>query len=226
MTVNMVNRISDTARERLRDLVEKAGTQGSVAAKAGMSRQTLQSILAGTTDPAFSKVVQLADALGLSLDEIASELGPESGDETTRRRFADDIDISIYEATVSAGAGTYPIEGPSSSYLKFDRSWWHAHHLGDPHEHILLTVGGDSMEPDLRAGDLVMIDMMQTGLRDGLFVIRLIDHLVVKRVQRVRGPLISLVSSNATYPTMPIDIQAEGDQFQIVGRVVWSACLR
>ncbi len=55
----------------LRSLRERAGlTQGALAAGAGISRQTLNAIEAGRTDPAVSIALRLAGALGCRVEEL------------------------------------------------------------------------------------------------------------------------------------------------------------
>ena len=49
----------------------------------------------------------------------------------------------------------------------------------------LMTVMGDSMEPTLFDGDLVLVDLSRKDLaQEGIFAVRIYDGLAVKRLQR------------------------------------------
>ena len=53
---------------------------------------------------------------------------------------------------------------------------------------------GDSMEPRLSEGDLILVDRAQQQISDGIaYVLRLGDDLLVKYVQRLGASTVSLL---------------------------------
>jgi phage repressor protein C with HTH and peptisase S24 domain len=86
----------------------------------------------------------------------------------------------------------------------------------------LVTVAGDSQEPELGDGDMVMIDTASTRLRDGMHVVRLDDALLIKRVQ-LQGSTVLLKSANTAYDDIVVDRSIDRDQFEIIGRAVWAS---
>lgn len=75
---------------------------------------------------------------------------------------------------------------------------------------------GDSMEPTIQGGDLVVVDKDQrAAVEDELFVVRSGEGLVVRRLRHI-GDHWSLVSDNPAHLSRPM---AAGDV--IVGRVAW-----
>ena len=77
------------------------------------------------------------------------------------------------------------------------------------------------MEPTLSDGDEVMVDQSDNGqrLRDGIYVIRSDDTLMIKRVALgPQGKQISIVSDNQAYPSWH---DVERRSIHIVGRVLW-----
>ena len=86
---------------------------------------------------------------------------------------------------------------------------------------VLVSVEGDSMEPTLEENDLVLIDRQQTEFaREGIYVIRLDDMLMVKRLQRQPKGLIQIISDNFNYP--PITLSNDyGESFDILGKAIW-----
>ncbi|WP_282092182.1 S24 family peptidase [Epibacterium ulvae] len=97
-----------------------------------------------------------------------------------------------------------------------------------PQNLAVITVKGDSMEPDLFDGDRIVIDRSQTRLDDGsIYAVHFSDGLFVKRIQRLPGDRVLLISSNSRYSQIHLDhtdlvSDLDGGSFKIVGRVVAS----
>ena len=90
-----------------------------------------------------------------------------------------------------------------------------------PWEFCLAYVEGESMEPALRPGDLVLLDRSAT-IREGIYAIRIDDGLFVKRLQRLPGNQIKATSDNPAYGPFTIDLGQVPAGISIVGRVVWA----
>ena len=80
-----------------------------------------------------------------------------------------------------------------------------------------LYVHGDSMEPTLKNGDLVICASNGWDNSEGLYAIRLNGNGYVKRVQVGAGKII-IRSDNPKYA--PIEESLESDAFSIIGKVV------
>lgn len=78
----------------------------------------------------------------------------------------------------------------------------------------ILRVRGDSMEPGLLDGDQILIDTSDRRPRSGVFVIRIDDTTMVKRLA-VRGGVVTASSDNPDAAAVP-----EGE-IAVIGRVVW-----
>lgn len=79
-----------------------------------------------------------------------------------------------------------------------------------------LKVKGDSMEPTLRPGDIVVCDM--SGWQgDGLYVLKDVESAYVKRVRRVHNGF-EVISDNLAYKPW----QCPSEDLIIVGRVCFS----
>ena len=86
---------------------------------------------------------------------------------------------------------------------------------------FLLHIGDDSMEPTLSDGDEVLVDASDHGsrLRDGIYVLRSDDTLVVKRIAiKPGGRQITIASDNPAYPTWH---DMDRSEVHVVGRVIW-----
>ena len=72
-------------------------------------------------------------------------------------------------------------------------------------KYLALTVRGDSMEPLIHTGDMVLVRVGDTLARDTVVVARDIDGgYVVKKITRLRARSIELASLNPVYPPMRI----------------------
>lgn len=123
----------------------------------------------------------------------------------------------------SAGHGAMPGDEADGATIGFDRHW--LKQLGlSPETLSIIDVKGESMAPTLGNGDTIMVDRADgtDRLRDGVYVLRLDDALMVKRVSLSprRGKAeLTISSDNPHYPSWPDVDHALVD---IVGRVVWS----
>lgn len=84
---------------------------------------------------------------------------------------------------------------------------------------MLVNIRGDSMEPDFRHGDQLLVDRRdRSPTQPGPFALRFEDSYVVKNVERTREG-VRVFSSNPKYTA---DMLASGDiDMEIIGRPVW-----
>ncbi len=134
-------------------------------------------------------------------------LGGEGGAETWR--------VPRYDVAASAGPGAL-VDGEllSGSDL-IDPAL--ARRLGLTRgQAAMLRVRGDSMAPGLVDGDQILLDLTSRtpGARAAVFVIRIGEVLMVKRVAGARSGLV-VTSDNPAAPAVP------AGEVTVIGRVVW-----
>lgn len=78
------------------------------------------------------------------------------------------------------------------------------------------------MEPLIESGARVLVDTRDTRVREGIYAFRSIDELRVKRLRRLATGEIEIRSENTFYPPETYRPE-EGDDFAILGRVLWVA---
>lgn len=127
--------------------------------------------------------------------------------------------VPVFDVRVSAGGGAIADEEGPKHYLMFRRDWLKSI-ARLPSKLCVLEVSGDSMWETLHDGDNTLVDQSQNNpSREGLYVLRLDDALVVKRISmHPVNKTLTIKSDNPSYPTYS-DIRPE-DVF-IFGRVVW-----
>lgn len=127
--------------------------------------------------------------------------------------------------TLEASAGHGLVPGPEcpSGAIGFDAHWLRS--LGLMPENLsIIDVNGESMAPTLNNGDNIMVDCSDSvdRLRDGIYVLRLDEALMVKRIALSPSrdcPCLTISSDNPHYPTWR---DVDPALVDIVGRVVWS----
>lgn len=131
------------------------------------------------------------------------------------------VEIPILDLEASAGFGAIASRENAYTRFGFDERWLQSLTAAKPANLSIIRVAGDSMEPTLSAGDEVLVDASEQALRlrDGIFVLRADDSLMVKRVAITPGSRrITIASDNPAYPTWSDIDPAE---IHIVGRVIW-----
>lgn len=100
---------------------------------------------------------------------------------------------------------------------------WMRRHLGRASGGFAsVTVSGDSMEPILRDGDEVVVDLVATGqhLADGVYIIALGDELRVKRLRMRMDGSVEVRGDNPAYAAEVLP-PAAAEELRVIGRVVW-----
>jgi len=132
------------------------------------------------------------------------------------------ISINRHPVFASAGPGAIVREGLGKPYFGFDERWLKALTATPSSSLSIVRVEGDSMSPTLNDGDDILVDLGDAveRLRDGIYVLRVDDALVVKRL--ALSPIVRRVtvqSDNPAYPDWP---DCDLDEINCIGRVIWS----
>ncbi|MDT8446173.1 MAG: S24 family peptidase [bacterium] len=140
-----------------------------------------------------------------------------------RNRIEDQfIYVPHYQISASAGFGSEIDSEQIIDHLAFHKDWVRNHLRVSVDGLALINVIGDSMTPTLHNNDLILVDMAQREVKDGLlFVLRIENDLIVKRLERLINGKIKLSSDNRSYSEQTVDPTDLNEQLQIVGRVVW-----
>ena len=105
--------------------------------------------------------------------------------------------------------------------IGFEEKWLRRLSAGQPGDLSLIRVQGDSMSPTLSDGDDILVDASDATarLRDGIYVLRRDDALLVKRISpNPASRRLSIKSDNVSYPSWP---DCRPGDIDIIGRVVW-----
>lgn len=210
---------------RIREERERLGlTQPQFADAAGAAKRTLIEWEKGSTSPT---AVQLSALYTIGVDTQYILTGQKADSGRVNEHYQnyhnrDYTEIPHYDVRVAAGTGAI---NPSEERLKplaFRKDWLVSRHLS-PTNLVVVDVKGDSMEPKLLDGDLVLVDTSKTEITNGkTYVLRMDGHLFVKNLQLLPHGLIQVASFNQGFPPYQIDLSDESLDMVVIGRVVAS----
>jgi phage repressor protein C with HTH and peptisase S24 domain len=126
--------------------------------------------------------------------------------------------VEVPRLDLGASAGPGAVVGGEGAFdaFRFSRRWLAEQGL-ESAQLSAIRVEGDSMEPLLNDGDEILVDRSPLPFRDGIYVVRMGETLMVKRVANAGPGRVALLSQNLAYP--PVEVAAE--EMAIIGRVVW-----
>jgi phage repressor protein C with HTH and peptisase S24 domain len=133
----------------------------------------------------------------------------------------DVVTVPQLDVGASAGAGAFAGDEQARSRIAFDRKWLRGV-SADPKRLSMIRVEGDSMLPTLADGDEILVDGGDASarLRDGIYVLRMDDVLMVKRLAiNPAARRVTVKSDNPAYPSWP---DCPLTKVDVVGRVVWA----
>ncbi|HEX7710633.1 MAG TPA: S24 family peptidase [Sphingomonadaceae bacterium] len=203
-------------RERLARLAEERGASlAALSRLIGRNATYLQQFITKGSPRRLAEEDRrtLARFFGVTEAELG---GGDSGSYASPTNAREWVDVPRLALDASAGPGALAADELPFDAFRFSARWLREQGL-DPGHVSAIAVAGDSMEPELRDGDEILVDLTPRPMRDGIHVVRLGEALHVKRVQQSAPGRLTLISANPAYP--PIEVAAS--EVAVVGRVVW-----
>lgn len=218
----------DEFGKRIIVAIEKAGGATKMAEKAGVSGSVLRKWRSGSSEPSRVNLIKLADAAGVTVEWLATGRGEEDiSNQLATQQFGEVVGmedyafVPLYDAQCSAGPGAWNENCRVLTHISFTR--YSLRKQGLTPEHLsAVRNDGDSMYPDIANGDTVLIDHTRTTIEgEGIYIIRLEDHLYAKRLQR-NFDGVSIISTNKEYREVVVP-RDRLHELEIIGRAVWAA---
>jgi phage repressor protein C with HTH and peptisase S24 domain len=200
----------------------------------GVSPSAFRKWLKGEAEPSRERLVALADAASVSVGWLARGEGPEPrlqgagrpsrerpdpahGSGLDTRRF-----VLLPKRPEAAAAGSEtPAAPPGSEYMALRDEWIRTTFGIEPDRLLLETARGESMQPRIHDGDLLLVDTTEQQFRSfGIYVLEIAGERLVKRVQRKVDGSLTLISDNTAYEADHVP-PAEAANVTVVGRVLW-----
>ncbi|MEI3478660.1 MAG: helix-turn-helix transcriptional regulator [Bilophila sp.] len=210
---------------------------------AGLHRDAQLASLLGVSPQAVSQarrkrkipegwVVRVAQQCNLSMDWLMfgkEEAGPPStpapqAPSTPAGAPLPDLDllcIPLVAASLSAGSGSLQTEGEVLDYFAFRSKW--LCRKGNPDRMVLMKVYGDSMEPEIRHGDMALIDQSKQQIYPHtIYAVGVNEEIYIKQIETRPGHRLVLRSLNERYEPIEVDLRGDmAESVRIIGKVIW-----
>lgn len=167
--------------------------------------------------PGIEKAVLMAEKAGVSLEWLATGRGEmRTGQPGAAGDF---VLVPLYKQRAAAGHGAAASDEQLSGFFSLRRDWVRATLGGDPAHLAILPATGDSMEPLIADGDLLLVDLsVTTPSGIGVYVLERDGDLIVKRVHPLLSGGLVIEPLNKVYP---VETWSPGKEhgLRFVGRV-------
>lgn len=128
--------------------------------------------------------------------------------------------VPMVQARLAAGTGSFETSDEVDGLYAFRSSF--LSRRGNPARMVMMRVAGDSMEPKIEDGDVVLIDQSQAQPQPGqVYAVGIEDAVYIKVIDFLPGKLV-LKSANPAYPPIEVDARQDlADGVRIIGHVIW-----
>ncbi len=216
-----------TFADRLKSLMdEKNISNADLARVLGVTRATVKFWGDGkTVQLKYNDAVSLAKIFGVNVDWLMTGKGEKNENSQNNKVLLRRVNLEVL-------CGKYPSIGVPAEIENNDDlvdtieagSKWFFNNFPhyQPEDVRIVTATGDSMEPLIKEGDLVFVDIKAKNCnRDGIYFLCLDGQYFIKRIQRSIGRKLILISENSSY--RDIEIAADSQvEFYVIGRVIKS----
>ncbi len=196
-----------------------------------MKYNELQATLQNLTNTKIS-ITELADVLGVSRQNMHKKITSAKGDipeeeiEKFEKAFgvtlySDYIEIEHIHLNPSCGRGTIVFDEPEVTPIKLGIELiMSVLRVSNPKCLKAYTASGDSMEPIIENGDVLLVDTSRTDFNNGgIFLIRINNDWFVKRLRKRLSGELDVISDNNKYPTETFKPDDDIEIF-VKGRIV------
>jgi phage repressor protein C with HTH and peptisase S24 domain len=202
----------------------------SFAKRCEVSEGTVRNCLKGGM-PGADIALRMADAAAVNLLWLISGRGVKeasalSGLSARHDQPLDDamlanmIMVPRFDVQASAGHGSVGQAENVIDNIAFKSSWLRDRGI-NPSFASILEAKGDSMEPTIRDGDMLIVDRsISTVTGNGIYIVIFGGNVLVKRINMRRDASLVLISDNERYgeEVVPAD---EVPDVHIAARVMW-----
>lgn len=214
----------EAAAFRIHQLVEAVGGSKVAGKIADKSARSIERYEFGDVEPPFEVIAKLANHAGWSMEWVAHGTGPQLAGGEAKSGEDSMVMLPRFELKPSAGRGRVAVPDEvlePSELISFSREWLRRLGVDPDFAHLLVAIG-DSMEPLIRDGDMMLVNrkirMIETA---GIYVVGIAGMVVVKRAFLRRDGSLVLKSENSIYPDEVVPYE-DLHTVTIEGRVRWA----
>ena len=210
---------------RLREAIKIIGSARDAARLAGLPYGTLQNYIQGG-ELKLSNAIALARVTGVRLEWLATGEGPMQGENpvvTAPAPMPGYVLLPLVEARAAAGNHGGLSSDHIVDFIAFSEVYLRQTLRRNPKNLALLTASGDSMDPTIRDGDLLLVDTSARRIETSrIYVLAIGGGLLVKRMDLRRDGSVLIKSDNPIYDAEVVPAGETGT-LTVLGQVIWQA---
>lgn len=204
-------------------------SQDDYSLELGIHKNTLRNYEAGKRIPDALTVLKICEVSGATPEWLMTGTGPKKTEERddladkmerTKRYSGEEGMNEEYVLVPKHNLNGYA-DDETPKKVAFRKDWIVEEMRLIPEKLSVITVVGDSMEPTLRHGDLLLLDLTQSQVSDdAIYAVRFRELLLIKRLQVMPDGSILVHSDNRSYADHTVHSE-EVSTLNIIARVVW-----
>lgn len=211
--------------ERIADRLTALGiSQAELARRVKVSQPTINALIRGgaTGSKHLHRIASELETSPAYLLGETDDPAPVAPRQSAIDALADEMDLAFLpevDIGYSMGGGSVIEAYEQTGVVPFSRTWLRSVMTGTVGDLFVARGDGDSMEPTLKDGDIVLIDTAQKTIRhqDRIWAVAYGELGMIKRVRRTPAGTYLLLSDNHTVPP----VECHDEEMQVIGRVCW-----
>ncbi len=223
----------NTLKERLIFLWKDQAKQATIAKEIGMTIAGFGRIWNNNGLPKAEVLKKIKEIKGCSIDWLLTGEGEPFPDalntqEAIRDTLGNNVNINSfvfiprYKLDSSAEQqDRKSCDNFQDFTVAFNRQWLENHVTANIHQLSVITVQGDAMDGVLNDGDNVLVNHADNTPQDGLYVLRIENNLMIKRLQIMPGNIVRIISANPAYSAYEVNLRKMSGDMAVIGRVEW-----
>ena len=215
-----------TVGERISERLGAMGiSQAELARRVKVAQPTINALVNGNSTGS-KHLHKIASELETSPAWLAGETddpSPIAPRTSAVEALADELDLAVLpqlDIGYAMGGGVSIVERyEQTGIVPFSRAWLRSMMRGAVQDLFVARGDGDSMEPTLKDGDIVLIDTSQQSIRaqDRIWAVVYGELGMIKRVRRTPAGSYLLMSDNPTVQP----VECFDGEMSVIGRVIW-----
>lgn len=200
-----------TKSELLERVEATAKSRADIARVLNLAPARITEMFAGKRDLSFDEARKLVQHFNLD-DQGAGDISEIARDHGIA--MIEEVDLAL-----GMGGGTFAEFTETRGLVPFKQDWLRGLHAGPVSNLRVVRGEGDSMQPTILDGDLVLIDTTQDNIlsQDRIWAVFWGELGMIKRVRRQPGGKFLLMSDNSAVTP----VEAVDGELHVLGRVIW-----
>ncbi len=192
----------------------------------GISPPTFRAWIAGRTPPNLENLVRLEEITGVSVQWLATGRPPMVfGKSVATTEVPGFVYVPRYDVRAGAGTGQIVESETLKGFLAFREDWVRSRLRRNPANLVVFEAYGDSMQPTIADGDIMLVDTSEDRVRGpAIYVVLAGNEAIVKRVELRKDGALLVKSDNPTYEPWLYD-KDQVHELRVLGKVVWAGGL-